>query len=101
MGFSFTETSEHEPNHGQINHAFSRLRLPLVVAVETAVTAPPAEGAFHHPAARQHTKGMRVGSFDYLDGAAPQLLRPLDQRPRVATVGPDMPDSSARSLTGT
>jgi hypothetical protein len=88
-----SKASEHEANHGQIDHGLPGLSLPFVVAVEPARTSQPAKGAFHNPAPRQDLEGMQLGTFDYLYRAAPPVLRPVQQGSGVATVGPDVSDS--------
>src|ERR1035441_7748370 len=91
--FFLAETFEHKANHSQIDHGFAGFGLSFVVAIESAVASEPTEGAFHHPAARQHLEGVKVGALDDLDGAAPQSPGPFQQCSRVAAVGPDMFDA--------
>src|ERR1017187_6590239 len=93
--FFLAETFEHQANHSQIDHGFAGFGLSFVVAIESAVASEPTEGAFHHPAARQHLEGVKVGALDDLDGAAPQSPGPFQQCSRVAAVGPDMFDAPA------
>ena len=92
------EPSEHEPNHGQVNHRFAGVSLPLVVASEPAVTAKPTKGALYNPASGHHFEDVKVGSFHDLNGAMPHSSAPIQQGPRVASVGPDMFDASASLL---
>ena len=94
----FAEPCEHETNHSQIDHGFAGLGLSFVVAIESAVASEPAEGAFHHPAARQHFEGMKAGALDDLEGAAPPSPRPTQQCSRVAAIGPDVFDSPGDGL---
>jgi len=58
------EPSEQEPNHGQVNHRFAGVSLPLVVATEPAVTAKPTKGVkwtpFFGPKNGVHFKQPRI-----------------------------------------
>jgi len=92
------EPSEHEPNHGQVNHRFAGVSLPLAIATEPAVTAKPTKGALYNPASGQHFEDVKVGSFHDLNGAMPHSSDPIQQGPHVASVGPDMFDVSASLL---
>src|ERR1017187_1247078 len=93
-----SETCEHETNHGQIDHGLAGLGLSFVVAVEPAVAPEPTEGSFHYPASRQHLERMEFVALHDFQGAAPQFHGPLDQRARVAAIGPDMSDAAAHRL---
>src|ERR1035441_5826369 len=93
-----SETCEHETNHGQIDHGLAGLGLSFVVAVEPAVAPEPTEGSFHYPASRQHLERMEFVALHDFQGAAPQVHGPLDQRARVAAIGPDMSDAAAHRL---
>ena len=71
-----------------------------MIPMESTVTSQPAERSLHAPASRQHLKGVPFVASDDLDGAAPEVLGPLDQNPRVASrvrkprVGPMNPIGS-------
>jgi len=93
------EAFEHKANHSQIDHDFAGLGLSFVVAIESAVASEPTKGAFHHPAARQHLEGVKIGSLYDLDGAAPQSPGPIQQGSCVAAIGPDVFDSPGGDLT--
>src|ERR1022692_950290 len=91
----FDPSREHEAAHGQIDHSLGDFCSPLVAAVETAIASEPAKGAFDHPAAGQYHKfGRRIRTFDNIQDAAEGALRPTDQYPGIAAVGPDALDAS-------
>ena len=48
-----SQSSEHEPNHGQVDHGFALVSLPFVVVTESAVMAKPTKCALHDPASRE------------------------------------------------
>jgi hypothetical protein len=98
MQLRFSKASEHKTNHGQIDHGFAGLGLPLVVATQSARTAEPTKGTLHDPTPRQYLEGVKLGALHNFDRATPQGARALQQRSGVAAVGPDMFDASASLL---
>ena len=81
-------------NHRDLDHRLTAGRCFFVILAEPSTPAHPAEGPFHHPATRQNHEPCRViGARDDLQGQAPGSERapnPLDQRPGIAAVGPDL-----------
>ena len=90
------ETGKHEADHYQIDHDFTGVSLTLVIAVESAVAAEPAEGALHDPTSRKHLEPVEVGAFHDFDHAAPEFPGAVDQGPGLAAVGPEVADAPAR-----
>jgi len=99
MGLGPSKTTEHEPNHGQIDHGFAGPGLAFVVAGEPAGAAEPSKSTFHDPTARQNFERVQVGAFHNFDGAAPKLARLFEQRTGIAAVGPDMAGQRPLALT--
>gem|GEM_PF-5000489 len=91
-----SKACQHETDHGEKDEGLAGLGLPLVVAVESAVRAQPAEGALDHPPAGQDFERVLLGAFDDLDGAADDLAAPLQQGSRIAPVGPEVLDPPPR-----
>ena len=98
MDLGFAETSEHEANHGEIDHRFAREGMPFVVTTKSAIASQPAEGPLHDPASRQYLEGVKFGALHDFDRAAPPLARALPQRSGIAAIGPDMFDAAASLL---
>ena len=99
MHLEFSETSQHEANHRQINDGFAGQGLAFVVPSESAGTPEPTERSLHYPAPWQHLEGMQVATLHDFDGATPQFACQPQQGAGIATVGPDMFDSAASLLT--
>ena len=93
------ETFEHKADHSQIDHGFAGFGLSFIVTIESAIASQPTKGAFDNPAAGQHLEGMKVGTLDDLDGAAPQSAGPIQECSGVAAIGPDVSDSPGHGLT--
>jgi hypothetical protein len=53
---SRTETTQHQVDHGEVDHRFAGLRWKFVVFGETTLSTQPATGTFDNPAAWQHMK---------------------------------------------
>lgn len=99
MHLEFSETSQHEANHRQVNDGFAGQGLAFVVPSESAGTPEPTECSLHYPAPWQHLEGMQVATLHDFDGATPQFACQPQQGAGIATVGPDMFDSAASLLT--
>src|SRR5512135_3470314 len=52
----FGQASEHQTEHGEIDHGFTAARQVLVILAHAAVAADPGQRTLHHPAAWQMTK---------------------------------------------
>src|SRR5438876_11861597 len=52
----FCQASEHEAEHGEIDHRFTAARQVLVILAHAAIAADPGQRALDHPAAGQMTK---------------------------------------------
>lgn len=87
-----SEASQHEANHGDVDHGFGGARVAFVIAIEPAIAPQPAEGALDHPAARQHFECVAFGALDDLHRAAPRLFGPSAQRSGIASIGPEVFD---------
>src|SRR3712207_8753155 len=48
------QASHHQSSHRGIDERFARGAEPLVILAQATALPKPAEGALHHPAARQH-----------------------------------------------
>ena len=71
----FDPAMKHEAAHGQIDEGFGDLGVAFVVAAQTPGTAQPAEGAFDHPAARQHDEtALGVRAADNLQRSGSPCL---------------------------
>jgi len=74
-----SETSQHEANHGEVDHGFGGARVPFVIAIEPAIAPQPAEGTCDHPAARQYFELVQFAALDDLA---------VDDRPTGVAVAP-------------
>src|SRR5689334_7469308 len=84
--FRECQASRHESDHGDVDHGFARLRLPLVVFAVPAIASKPGKGAFHNPALCKHNECFGSHGFqDGLEDPTERLFDPLRQT--IATVG--------------
>src|SRR4051812_10951614 len=78
------EALEQALTRGEIADGFGMVGMVFVLLAEPAGAAEPGDGAFHHPAARQEYKPLRLGrALHNLQVDAIRLLGPLHQRPPV------------------
>ena len=107
---SLTDSVEYQAAAGNVDHGLGDVEALLVVTHQAAPTDEPAEGALHHPAARQHLEArLGVDAAHYFDdefeegdlvhelaavvGAVGQEM--LQPRPALADVGEDHLGSGA------
>src|SRR5215210_993919 len=84
-----SQVSNHKADHRHINEGFARLGQPFVVLAQTALTVQPGEGAFHHPASRQHHKAFLPWRLvHYLQLPSKHTLHPIYQLSSVAAISP-------------
>ena len=87
---SLGQSSEHQLNHGNLDHRFTGLGEVLVVLAQTTVSAQPTEGPLDNPAPWQDMKtdSLIAPFHDFQDPLA-RGFDPLDQLTRIGTVGPN------------
>ncbi len=87
---SWREPMNHHVDHDDKDHGLTAGYQHFIVLAHTAVSTDPSEGTFHDPPLGQYRKARNlIASFDDLQCPAADSLRPIDQLPGVATVGPD------------
>jgi hypothetical protein len=109
-----SEPPQHQSAHRQVDHRFTALREVLILFTEASIAADPGDGAFHHPAARQHREGRygrrldiggvptpAPGPLHDLQGPAAFLGYPGAQPlPTIGHVRPDVPQPLAALISG-
>lgn len=82
------DAPEQEGAHGDVDHGLGHVEALLVVANEASPTDHPAEGALHHPPARDDLEARRlVGAADDLDDEVEERSLVHELRAVVARIG--------------
>lgn len=98
-----SQSTEHEPNHGDVDQRLAGIGPKLVVLAEPALSAEPSEGALYDPSAGKDDEASSdVRALDDLHVDRPegstQPADPGDELSRVSSVRPDLaqPEESVR-----
>ncbi len=86
---SWTQTVNHQVDHGDADHRFTAGGQGFVVLAEAPIFSQPREGALDDPSFVHHHKTVDRRSFDDFDDAAAGLFGPADELAGVSAVGPD------------